>query len=203
MKKIGMVGLLTATIFLSGCQQIENWTLDVQEATKGLTGTVQSYDEESNIIDHIYGESVAFSTNNAFVQISENGTKSGSVLDVTVGGKQMVHVGSTLLFYEDGLSNIFDDYARTVDIENLDRATPIVNSMVNTYQNKFTGQDSVILIRSQSGKPLATFAGDDVVVEAMDVEKMTKIMVDGKRIYIYRADYTIYETALLLNNKAK
>lgn len=203
MKRLGLAGLLTATVLLSGCQQIDNWTLDVQEATKGLTGTVQSYDEESNIIDQLHGESVAFSANHTFVKTSENGTQSGGVLDVTIGGHQMIHVGSTLLFYEDGLSNIFDEYARTVDIENLDRATPIVNSMVNTLQNKFTGQDAVILIRSQSGKPLATFAGNDVVVSAMDVDKMTKIMVDGKRIYIYRADYSIYETALLVNNIVK
>ena len=64
-------------------------------------------------------------------------------------------------------------------------------------KSKFTGHNQVILIRSQSGIPLATFAGDKVSVHSTDVEKMTKITIDGKRMYIYRADYTIYDLDLL------
>ena len=187
---------------LVGCAPLEDYQLELREDFKGLTGTMQSYDEESNIIDRVHGDSIAFSANNAFVQ--GDSTSKSEVLDVTIGGKQMIHVGSTLLFYEDGVENVFDEYAKTVDIENHDRAIPIVNQMVNTFQNKFIGQSAVILIRSQSGKPLATFTGNNVNVYAMpDGAKMTKILIDGKRLYIYRADYSIYETELLLNNKTE
>lgn len=191
-KGLLMVGL--ALFVLSGCQALENFELDIEEDVSGLSGMVQTYDENSQMIDRIKGNSVAFRANNAF---TDDNSK-GSVLDITVGGKQVVHVGSTLLFYENGLTNIFDEYSKMVDIENMDRATPIVNEMVNQFKSTYFGMDKVILIRSQSGRPLATFAGDKVSIEGMmNVDKMTKITIDGKRLYIYRADYTIYDIRLL------
>lgn len=193
MKKWWASLILVSVVFLAGCQMIDNLFLDIREEVTGISGTIQTYDEESRIIDQIKGKSVAFSANNEFADEYGN----GSVLDVTVSGKQVTHVGSTLLFYEDGLTNIFDEFAEKVDIETMDRAVPLVNRMVNEFKNTYFGTDKVILIRSQSGNPLATFVGDNVSITSMEVDKMTKITIDGKRIYIYRADYTIYDTSLL------
>lgn len=193
LKKWLMGFVLVGTLFLAGCQMIDNLFLDIKEEVTGISGTIQTYDEESRIIDQIKGKSVAFSANNKFSDEEGN----GSVLDVTVSGKQVTHVGSTLLFYEDGLTNVFDEFAEKVDIETMDRAVPMVNRMVNEFENTYFGTEKVILIRSQSGNPLATFAGDNVSIDRMEVDKMTKITIDGKRIYIYRADYTIYDTSLL------
>lgn len=199
MKKSLLIGVLVLSIFtLTGCQQISNWMSDVEEVFSGLEGTVQTYDENSNVIDQLKGDSIAFSANSNFIETDSEGNSSGgSVLDITVGGKQVIHIGSTLLFYEDGLENIFEVYSKKVDFENLDRSVPFVNKMVNDMKSSFTGHKQVILIRSQSGIPLATFAGDNVSIHATDVDKMTKITIDGKRMYIYRADYTIYDTSLL------
>lgn len=189
--------LILVVSLVAGCQIIDNFVLDVKEIAKGLSGTIQTYDEESNIIDRVTGNSIAFQANSEFMKSNSDGSFTGTVLEATVGGKRMIHIGSTLLFYEDGVENIFEEYAQTVDVENHDRAIPFINQMVNQLESKFLGMDQVILIRSQSGKPLATFAGDHVSVESMEVDKMSKITIDKKRIYIYRADYTIYETSLL------
>lgn len=191
--KLRLLGLLSmfavSLVILAGCQEMDSLTLDYKEQVEGLPGTIQTYDEESNMIDQVKGQSISIAGNSSF---------SDSVLDITVGGRQMVHIGSTLIFYENGLVNVFDDFSKTVDIENLDRSTPIINRLVNQYESTFHGMSKVILIRSQSGKPLATFAGNQVSINSTSIDKMTKVTIDNKRMYIYRADYTIYDTSLLL-----
>ncbi|MCM3273784.1 DUF5052 family protein [Paenibacillus elgii] len=55
----------------------------------------------------------------------------------------------------------------------------------------------LILIRSQSGQPLATFVGNKVSYFATDIDKSTAFLIDGKYLFIYRCDYTIYDLSLL------
>ena len=90
------------------------------------------------------------------------------------------------------------EYAKTVDITNQERGVPMLNSMVNSFKNITSGKAKTILIRSQNGKPLATYVGDSVSVFSVDIPKTTAFLVDGKILIVYRCDYTVYDTALLL-----
>lgn len=171
---------------------------DSKELATGLEGTMQSYDEEGQIIDQVKGKSVSFKANKEFVKDNGSNKAARTVLETSIDGKQLIHFGSTLLFYEKGMENIFDEYAKKVDIENTNRSIPVLNHMVNSFKSKFTGNNKVVLIRSQSGKPLAAFAGDKVTVKNMAVKKMSKITIDGKRLYICHADYSIYDTSLII-----
>ena len=109
----------------------------------------------------------------------------------------MTHVGSSLIAYEQGMDNIFEDYAKKVDIDNQNKAVPVMNSMYNEFQNKFTGKAKTILIRSQDGNPLATFSGDSIRISDTEVPSSTNFLVDGKRLFVYRCDYTVYDNDLL------
>ena len=109
----------------------------------------------------------------------------------------MLHVGSSLILREKGLTDVFDEYSKKVDIENQDRSVPFLNSMLNDFKNLTTGKSKVILIRSQSGKPLATFIGDEVSYFATDIDKSTGLIIDDQYLFIYRCDYTIYDLELL------
>lgn len=191
--------LIISGIFLTGCNFLGNEIGKMEEALKGRDVIVQTYDENSNIIDKVEGSSVSISPDGKFDLTDSEGTttEKSSVLNITVGGKEMVHVGSSLIMNEKGLTNVFEEYSKTVDIENLDRSIPFVNRMVNDMKNLTKGKSVVILIRSQSGQPLATFVGDNVSYFATDVDKSTGILIDGKYLFIYRCDYTIYETDLL------
>lgn len=115
------------------------------------------------------------------------GRKSGA-LNITIGGKQIIHVGSSLALYEKGLINVSEEYNKSI---------PFINRMVNDARNLMLGQKKLILIRSQTGKPLATFVGDKVTYFSTDVDKSTGIIIDGKLLFIYRCDYTIYDLDLL------
>ena len=191
--------IIAATLVLSGCNWLEYKLGSLKEQFVGRELTVQTYDENSQMIDRVQGKSVSIEADEDFSLKDANGdtVEKSSVLNITVGGKQMLHVGSSLIAYEDGLQNIFEEYVQQVDLNSFDRSVPFINRMVNDLQNLTTGKEKVVLIRSQSGQPLATFAGNDVSYFATDIDKSTGIMIDGKYLFIYRCDYTIYDLALL------
>lgn len=200
-KLIIVSSLITATLFcgFSGCNPFDNEVGKMKSALHGRQATVETFDEDSKIIDRIEGTSINITRDTKFDETGDDGKKikNSSVINITIGGKEMIHVGSSLVLYEKGLTDIFGEYTKTVSINNIDRSTPIINNMVNTMKNLTTGKSRVILIRSQSGKPLATFVGNNVSYFSTDIPNSTGILIDGKYLLVYRCDYTIYDLALL------
>lgn len=196
---IFLIASIICSVALNGCALLKNEAGKMKESFRGREAIIQTYDEESNIIDRVEGKSISVSTEDKFTIIDKEGktTSQSSVISLTVGGKSMVHVGSSLILYEKGLTDVFNEYAKKVDINSLDRSTPFVNRMVNDMKNITSGNNRIILIRSQSGKPLATFAGNKVSYFATGIDKTTGILIDGKYLFIYRCDYTIYDSELL------
>lgn len=185
-------------LLLTGCSMLDSWGKDIKEAWQGLPVTVQTYDENSQIIDRVKGKSLSITRDKRFDLTNSDGdvTSASKVLNITVGGKEVIHVGSSLIAAEDGLVDEFDNFAKTNDITNMDRSVPFMNRMANGFKNKWKPTSKVVLIRSQNGTPLATYVGDEVMVESTDVPSSTSLLIDGKRLFIYRSDYTIYEMAL-------
>lgn len=199
-KLINIVSCLLVIMLFSGCALFRNEAKNWEEGIKGLPMTLQTYDEESNIIDQIKGTSMSIGPDNGFAIIGSEGVREkSSVVNITVGGKGMLHVGSSLIAHESSMINVFEEYGKTVDIENQDRSTPFLNKMVNAMRNITTGNNYLILIRSQTGKPLATFVGDEVTYISTNIDKSTAFLIDGKRLFVYRCDYTVYDLDLLLN----
>lgn len=198
-KKKVLIGsmMLLCVLLLSGCQDIMNSFKQFEQSFKGLEMTVRTYDEESQVMDEVKGKSVKIQRDETFDTDDES--KDSSVIQITVGRNEMHHVGSSMIIEEKGLTNIFDKYADKVDINDTKRSVPMINSMVNDFKNSFKGKDKVILIRSQNGTPLATYAGNKVSMYSTDVPKSTGILIDGKYLFIYRCDYTIYDKELLEN----
>lgn len=202
-KKKLLLGALTLSlaVVLGGCQFVDNWFSDFKQQTYGLPMTVQTYDYNAQKIDTMHGGSLSIARDEEFDQVNENGetSKKSSVLDITLGGKQITHVGSSLIAYQDGLTNVLDKYPKRMNITNNDSSVPFMNRFVNRYKNYFTGSSKVVLIRSQAGQPIATFAGNTVSYKSTQVPSSTSLLIDGKRLFIYRCDYTIYTTKTLLN----
>lgn len=194
-KRSVLIVLALSVVLLSGCQDIANMFKGFEENFKGLEMTIQTYDEESNVIDKITGKSVSIKRDKEFDTDYES--KDSSVMKITVGSNEMHHVGSSMIIAETGLENVFEEYTKTVDIENLDRGVPFINTMVNDVKASFKGKEKVILIRSQNGTPLATYSGDKVSLYKTGVPKSTGILIDDLYLFIYRADYTIYDIDML------
>ena len=191
--------LLTSLLALSACQSIQNWWKNTKEEWIGLEMTVRTFDESSQLIDEMSGKSLSIERNADFDSVDAEGNSNAdsSVLKVTIGQYEMDHVGSSLIAAEEGLEDLFAKYQKTVTVEEEGKAIPVVNRMVSQLKNDFTGKAKVILIRSQNGTPLATYAGDKVSLYTSDAPKTSELLIDGKRLIIYRCDYTIYDRQLL------
>lgn len=60
------------------------------------------------------------------------------------------------------------------------------------------GKSRVVVIQSQLGDPICAYSGDSVFYEVCeDLPKTTKLSVDGKALYIHRANFQIIDTSLL------
>ena len=191
--------LLTSLLALSACQSIQNWWKNTKEEWIGLEMTVRTFDESAQLIDEMSGKSLSIERNAEFDSVDAEGNSKAdsSVLKVTIGQYEMDHVGSSLIAAEEGLEDLFAKYQKTVAVEEEGKAIPVVNRMVSQLKNDFTGKAKVILVRSQNGTPLATYAGDKVSLYTSDAPKTSELLIDGKRLIIYRCDYTIYDRQLL------
>lgn len=201
-KRIVLLILVFTTILsLSGCTSMQMTYKELESKLYGLSVTIRTFDEESNVIDKIRGTSVSVMRDSIFDTKDGEGNsqKDSSVIQISIGNNMINHVGSSLIMAEDGLEDIFEEYAKTVDVKNFDRATPFINTMINDFKNITTGKSKLILIRSQNGTPLATYIGNSVSIFGSDVPKTTVLLVDGHVLLIYRCDYTIYDIGLLEN----
>jgi hypothetical protein len=195
---VGMV-LLSIVIMVSACNAAQYAWGDIKSKLDGRQATIETFDEDSQLIDHIEGKSVDISTEDAFSTSDKDGNtvKKSGVLNITIGGKQMLHVGSSLILRENGLTDRFREFTQRVDIKNFDNSTPIISRMVNDFKNATTGGNKLLLIRSQSGTPLAAYSGNDVSFFATESDKATAFLIDDKLLFVYRCDYTLYDTELL------
>ena len=120
-----------------------------------------------------------------------------SVLTITSDGHEMSSCGSTILFVEKGLT---PDLVITNDISSNSKGvgsnTAIAN-IINRFKNNF-GKPVVAVIQSQLGDPICAYSGNEVYWEVCEnLPKTTKLMIDGKALYIHRANFQLIDTALL------
>lgn len=78
----------------------------------------------------------------------------------------------------------------------VDSNTAIAN-IINRFKNSF-GKQVVAVIQSQLGDPICAYSGNEVYWEVCEnLPKTTKLMIDGKALYIHRANFQLIDTALL------
>lgn len=196
-KKLGMIfGIGILALTLSSCSNIANWELSMRSKIGALPLTVSTYDSNGQKIDQIKAKSVNIHTDKKMSQKDDKGNEGSSVIDVDYGHNRMIHVGSTLIAYE-GLKNYQDVFSKHTNINDQNHAVPILNTMYQNFKNDWSGDSKVVMIRSQLGMPVAVFAGKNVSIHKSDMKKSTQFVIDGHRLFVYRADYTVYPVASL------
>lgn len=178
---------------------------DLKGTIKGNTYECQFYSNSGELFMTAEGKNIHMSPNivdeytytDTGWEITET---MSSVITITVDGKQIESCGSTVLFVEKGLKP--DVEFDTTDIHISSDADGIgdlniIAETVNKYKNYF-GKGTVVVIQSQLGDPICAFSGDDVYWEVSeDLPKTTKLMIDGKALYIHRANFQIIDKELL------
>lgn len=195
---VAITAIALATI-LSGCAWLANIGEEFNRQWHGVSATLTSYNEEAQAIDRIHGTSFKVSRDTRFDTSNDEGgsNNDSQVLLISLGDNHVSHVGSTLLLAQDGLNDIMTEANATLDFVSTKRGTPWLNNLRENHQNLWRGKAKTLMIRSQNGTPLAVFSGDTVEVFSTDVPKSTQFRVDGKYLFVYRADYTVVDTELL------
>ena len=154
-----------------------------------MTMSGQKINLKSNIVD----EYTYTSSGWGYVQTLS------SVVTVIIDGREVESCGSTMIFAEDGLEPEVDFKAPEIITSTASGIADntAVAGIVNRYRNLF-GKSRVVVIQSQLGDPICAYSGDEVYWKVCDdLPKTTKLMVDGKALYIHRANFQIIDKALL------
>lgn len=185
--------------FLSGCAMLESLLGSAKREIVGEEMTVTTYDHYGNPTLKVKGTKihVGLLTNSANFDTEGNSGFASEVLEITVNGNQLFQVGNTLIVEEKGLNKI-TDFEIPEDIETTTGGGLMYfDRLVNDYANMI-GEEKTVLISSQLGIPIAVYQGEDVYVEVpANLPKMTLLSIDGKALYISRANYCIIDSDMI------
>lgn len=190
---------------LTGCAANDDYMNDVKGNLSGNSYTIYTYDN--------YGQKVMTTTGDK-INIAGNKTKSkgydsdgnettsydvSSVITILIDGKEIESCGDTCIFEQKGLKPEVDFTQENIISHSTGKISEntYIAGIVNYYKNYF-GKSRVVVIKSQLGQPIAAYSGDEVFWKIPDdLPKMTKLMIDGKALYIHRANFQIIDKELL------
>lgn len=199
---VALIGLIVFA--LSGCAMLENEKNELSGEITGNTYTATFYANDGEKFMTAFGQKIKLSPNIVHeYTYTDDGWEDtetlSSVVSITIDGKAIESCGSTIIFAESGLKE--DVNFTSVDAINSSAKglgdNAMIAGIVNKYKNMF-GKSRVVVIQSQLGDPICAYSGDNVYWEvSQNLPKTTKLMVDGKALYIHRANFQIIDTELL------
>ena len=206
-RKAVILTLLSAlAVTLTGCAQFQSTLNELQGNLVGVSFTMETYDNYGQLTLTAKGDKIKLTGNKIEEMIATDDGwvkhyEMSSVMTVTIDGKEMETCGDTVIFAEKGLEKAMDfttsefinSHAEMGDITD----NTVLAYWINGYKNKF-GKSRVVVIKSQMGQPLCVYQGNKVYWEIPeDLPKTTKLMIDGKALYIHRANFQIIDKKLL------
>lgn len=194
--------IIACVISLSGCAFLESKFKEWKGELIGNSFTVSVYDNFGNNILNIKGDKIQAEGNEVKVStLNSDGTYSttyelSSVITNTIDGHNMETTGNTVIYAEKGLNQLYD-FELDQTIQTSGGTFNLLDRNINEIKNKL-GTPKVVIVSSQLGVPLAVYGGDSVYWEIPDdLPKMTRLNIDGKALYIHRANYIILDTAMI------
>lgn len=190
---------------LSGCAMLESEFNDIKGSLIGNGYRIDTYDNYGSKVLETSGDKINISGNEVeTTSYSSDGSTStnydlSSVITITIDGKEIESCGDTCIFVQDGLNSEVDFIEERIKsmTDGSFSDNTFVAEFVNKYKNMF-GKSRVVVIKSQLGQPITAYSGEEVYWEIPDdLPKMTKLMIDGKALYIHRANFQIIDKALL------
>ena len=190
---------------LAGCAKVQSGIHDLHGSIIGNEYYIDIFDNSGIRTLRSHGKKIDIDNNiveeRTYSSSSDEwySTKTlSSVITITIDGKQLISCGDTCVFYDRRLTPDYEFYLDTLDSASsgpLDSV--LISGMVNSIKNRF-GKPMVVVITSQTGAPIYAFSGNKVYWEIQeDLPRFTKLMIDGKALYIHRANFQIIDKALL------
>ena len=199
--------IVTLTMSMTGCALFKSRVNDLRGDLAGVSYRAEFYDNSGNLNMVAAGKRISLEGN----KVRETGYDSegytvtnytlSSVVTITIDGKQIVTCGDTVIFAEEGMKKEVDFGLEDIgEINSTSEGFGDYTSVarfVNNYKNAF-GKPVVVVIQSQLGVPICAYSGEEVYWEVCeDLPKTTKLMIDGKALYIHRANFKLVDKNLL------
>lgn len=197
-KRYMFLALLVMILSMTGCAKIRDKIATTKGELIGNHFNISIFDHYANKTLDMDGRKISVSILKENREAKEDeASYDSSVLEITINGKQMIQVGNTIIFAEDGLDMIEDfDMNSEIKVEGGGFLTP-VDRYINDLKNKI-GKDKTIIISSPKGIPIGVFQGKKVYATVpRNLPKMTRLNIDGKSLYIHRANYMILDTDII------
>lgn len=204
-KNIKRISVVCLCILLSSCSMFQSALNDIKGNLVGNGYTIYTYDNYGSEVMETSGDKISI-TGNAVESTSYDedgrvvrGYELSSVITITVDGKEIESCGDTCIFEQKGLTPDVDFTQEDIDSNTHGQISDntSVARFINKYKNMF-GKGRIVVIKSQLGQPIAAYSGDKVYWKIPDnLPKMTKLMIDGKVLYIHRANFQIIDKELL------
>lgn len=190
---------------VTGCAALDDAINEIKGNLVGNGYTIRTYDNYGSKVMTTTGDKIniqgnpvkttSYSSDGSVV----TGYEMSSVITINIDGKEIQSCGDTCIFEQDGLQPDVDFVQTDIYSQSIGKLSDntYVAGIVNKYKNYF-GKSRVVVIKSQLGQPIIAYSGDEVYWKIpKDLPKMTKLMIDGKALYIHRANFQIIDTALL------
>lgn len=205
-KRIVMAAtVVMLAVGLTGCGLLDSEVNELNGTIKGNTYNVSFYSNDGENFMNMSGEKIDMSSNTVEEPVYTDGgwgysETMSSVVTVTIDGGEVESCGSTMIFAENGLDPEVDFKSPEL-IESASNGSvkdyTFIAGIVNKVKNNF-GKSRVVVIQSQLGDPICAYSGDEVYWKVCkDLPKTTKLMIDGKALYIHRANFQIIDKNLL------
>lgn len=202
---MAVVAIITTLSLCTGCELFNSTINSLNGKIRGNTYNISFYSNEGENFMEMSGKKIDMNSNvveePTYKDDSWGYTRTlSSVVTITIDGKEVESCGSTVLFAENGL-NTSINFKQPNKIDSTSNGkvsdNTVIAKTINKYKNYF-GKARVIVVQSQLGDPICAYSGDKVYWEVCDnLPKTTKIMIDGKALYIHRANFQIIDKALL------
>lgn len=207
MQRIAGVALAIALPMTSmaGCESAEFAIDDVKARWQGREATLYTYDNNSGQTTAVITGKAIYPFHNAKFDTSdtEGNVDKGSWVSVSVGNNIVDLVGSSALICDDQVDLIPRGEIDAVAGSSKDSAVPWLNLLKRNVSDMFTGQDRVVIIKTQNDVPVAAFTADSVTMVSgnEEIKNTTWFKIQDGDVSSYcwahRVNAGAYDTAII------
>ena len=196
---------LLLALCLTGCAKLRSGVHDLHGSIIGNEYYIDIFDNSGIRTLRTHGKKIDIDNNIVEERTYSSTTDEwystktlSSVVTITVDGSQLISCGDTCIFYDKRLKPEYEFYLDSIESTSSGLSdTALISGLVNSVKNQF-GKPMVVVIKSQMGAPIYAFSGNKVYWEVEDdLPRFTKLMIDGKALYIHRANFQIIDKDLL------
>lgn len=202
--------VLASFLFLASNVDLSVLPSYIQSEIKELKGelignkyVIDYYDNFGNNILTVNGQKISMNANykrqkvvDSDGNVSEAYVET-SVISITIDGHNMGQTGNTVIFAEEGLEKLEDFEMPTELNGNGGGTVNAVDRKLNHFEN-LIGKPQIVAVCTQQGTPIAVYGGKKVYEEICeDLPKTTLFNIDGKLLYIHRANMIFFDGELM------